>query len=92
MIDKKTADMEESKNCSLSKAYNLTDHKILMKTLEHHGKGNDSIELIESFLKDITYFVEIQGFRSKQRQLNECSVIQGSKTHGFFKLGVMNYR
>ena len=82
--------MGEAKNISLilatelSKAYDLIDHKILLKKLEHHGIRKNSIDIIESFLKDRSYFVEIQGARSKPRKLKECLVVQGSKSGGFY--------
>ena len=44
----------------------------------------DSTKFIRSFLKDREYFVEVQGFRSPKKKLGDCSVVQGSKSGGFF--------
>ena len=78
IIDKQIADMEENKAHSLilatdlSKAYDLIDHQILIRKLEHHGVKKDSLELIGSFFENMSYFIDIQGFRSKKKNLNGC--------------------
>ena len=92
VIDKHLADMvannEESMNLStnLSKCYDLIDHKLLTEKLKIHNINDESIELIESFLSERTFQVEIQGFKSGKKKLDNCSVIQGSKGAVFFSL------
>ena len=81
--------MEENMDSSLilatdrSRAYYLINHKILLKKLEHHGVGQDSLNLIGSFLEDRTFFVELKGFKSEKKRLNNFSAVQGSKSGGF---------
>ena len=70
----------------LSKAYDLIDHDVLIKKLEFYGCSHESTQFIRSFLSERNFFVEVQGFRSPLKQLGDCSVIQGSKSGGFFYL------
>ena len=89
VIDKLTAD--KIKDCEesivmardLSQAYDLVDHSTLVHKLRFHGVGNRSCELLSSFLADRTFFVEVQGSRLSLKELQGCSVIQGSKKGGF---------
>ena len=65
VIDKLTADsIENNKETAilttdLTAAYNLVDHRILIKKLSFHRVGKGACELMESFLSDRKIFVEV---------------------------------
>ena len=88
-LDKKIEDKREDHgaslllNTDLSQAYDLVSHKLLVKKLKHHGVGSKSCKLIEHFLKDRSYFVDVQGEKSMIQPLGDISVVQGSKNSSF---------
>ena len=89
VIDKNAADKVEDHEetvlltMDLSQAYDLVDHKIMIKKLKFHGVGENSCRLVQSFLADRGYYVEVQGAKSKMMKLMGVSVVQGSKNGGF---------
>ena len=48
----------------LSTAYDTVDHNLLCHKLEHYGIRGDELELIRSYLSDISQFVLIDGATS----------------------------
>ena len=63
----------------LSSAFDTRDHKFLIEKMDHIGVRGKAKELLKNFLKNRTFFVEIQGYRSEVKELGPKSVIQGSK-------------
>ena len=66
----------------LTAAYDTVDHEILVNKLKYHGISESAAVILSEFLKERTYFVEVQGFRSKVMKSIKASVIQGSKLAG----------
>ena len=88
-IDLNNKTLKEEKNyvsiltTDLSSAYDLVDHKLLLRKLEFYGVKNSAIELLEDFLNNRKIFTQVQGFNSEIKDSENCSVIQGSKLSGF---------
>ena len=61
----------------LSKAFDVIDHKILEKKLEHYGFRGKFLEFLLNFIKDRKYFVHINGKNSETKTVN-IGVPQGS--------------
>ena len=61
----------------LSKAFDVIDHKILERKLEHYGFRGNFLEFLLSFIRDRKYFVHINGKNSKTESVN-IGVPQGS--------------
>jgi len=66
----------------LSKTFNTIDHAILLKKLEHYGIRGIYLTLMQSYLSNRQQLVEIDTYRSKIIQSEDCSVVQGSKLSG----------
>ena len=69
-------DFEDAKNI-------LVSHELLVKKLHQHGVSNKSCNLIKHYLKDRSFFVDVQGERSEIKPLGNVSVVQGSKNSSF---------
>ena len=88
-IDLNNKTLKEEKNyvsiltTDLSSAYDLVDHKLLLRKLEFYGVKNSAIELLEDFLNNRKIFTQARGFNSEIKDSENCSVIQGSKLSGF---------
>ncbi len=63
--------------CDLSKAFDVIDHKILIRKLEHYGIRGVAKNWIEHYLKNRLQFVEINRTKSDICRI-ECGVPQGS--------------
>ena len=61
----------------LSKAFDVLDHNILSKKLEHYGFRGKFLELLMSFISNRNYFVSANGFKSNTKTVN-IGVPQGS--------------
>ena len=61
----------------LSKAFDVLDHNILSKKLEHYGFRGKFLELLMSFISNRKYFVSANGFKSSTKTVN-IGVPQGS--------------
>ena len=61
----------------LSKAFDVLDHQILAKKLEHYGFRGKFLELILNFVSNRNYFVNVNGMKSESRIVN-IGVPQGS--------------
>ena len=61
----------------LSKAFDVLDHNILSKKLEHYGFRGKILDLLMSFISDRKYFVNANGFTSDLKTVN-IGVPQGS--------------
>ena len=48
----------------LSKAFDTLDHSILLQKLNHYGIDGKALQLCESYLTNITQYVEINGVKS----------------------------
>ena len=73
----------------LKKAYDTVDHDILLAKLEHYGIRGNTLQLLESYLKDRTQYVSYGGFES-ERGLVECGVPQGSVLGPLFFIVFVN--
>ena len=63
--------------CDLSKAFDTLNHKILLEKLDHYGIRGTANKWFESYLKDRTQYVELNGKRSCSLPI-ETGVPQGS--------------
>ena len=61
----------------LSKAFDVLDHNILYKKLEHYGFRGKFLDLLVSFISNRNYFVSANGFISDTKTVN-IGVPQGS--------------
>ena len=61
----------------LSKAFDVIDHTILKKKLEHYGFRGKFLEFLLNFIKNRKYFVHINGKNSETKTVN-IGVPQGS--------------
>ena len=61
----------------LSQAFDIVSHKILVEKLRVHGMRDSACELMKNFLKNRSYTVNIQSFKSDEIKLRDVSVIQG---------------
>ena len=61
----------------LSKAFDVLDHNILYKKLEHYGFRGKFLDLLISFISNRNYFVSANGFISDTKTVN-IGVPQGS--------------
>ena len=52
-----------------SKAFDLLDHKILLKKLEHYGIRGVALKWFESYLKDRAQYVAINGAKSSAKNI-----------------------
>ena len=66
----------------LTAAYDMVDHGILVEKLKYHGISDEAAEVLNSFLKDRKYYVEVQGFKSNLIEAMNVSVVQGGKLAG----------
>ena len=63
--------------CELSKAFDVINHKILIKKLEHYGIRGIAKNWLINYLTNRTQFVEIENTKSQIINI-ECGVPQGS--------------
>ena len=82
IIDKlnKQLDKKEIPLCifiDLSKAFDTLDHRILLSKLKYYGMDDISLYWFKSYLSNRHQFVEIEGYKSKLKQIN-TGVPQGS--------------
>ncbi len=61
----------------LKKAFDVVDHKILLKKLEKLGVKENCLKWFESYLSNRKQIVDINGYFSSERDIL-CSVLQGS--------------
>ena len=61
----------------LSKAFDVLNHDILLKKLEHYGFRGKFLNLLRSFITDRKYFVSANGIKSDTKTVNN-GVPQGS--------------
>ena len=61
----------------LSSAYDTIDHLILIDKLYHYGIRGKESDLLKSYLKDRTVFVELDTFRADNMRALDGSVVQG---------------
>ena len=61
----------------LSKAFDTLDHDILLYKLKHYGFCNESLNLIESYLKDRYQYTDVDGTKSDHLNI-KTGVPQGS--------------
>ena len=61
----------------LQKAFDTIDHKILLNKLKNIGLSESAISWIRSYLTHRVTFVEIEGYKSSERDI-KCGVPQGS--------------
>ena len=61
----------------LSKAFDVLDHDILFKKLEHYGFRGKILDLLKSFISNRKYFVSVNGSTSDTKTVN-IGVPQGS--------------
>ena len=69
----------------LSKAFDVLNHNILKRKLEHYGFRNNFLKFIMNFIKDREYFVSVNGHTSHSRTVN-IGVPQGSTLGPLFYL------
>ena len=73
----------------LSKAFDVMDHNILEKKLEHYGFRGKFLEFLMSFTRNRKYFVHVNGFNSVTKNVN-IGVPQGSTLGPLFFLLFIN--
>ena len=73
----------------LSKAFDVLNHNILKRKLEHYGFRNNFLKFIMNFIKDREYFVSVNGHTSHSRTVN-IGVPQGSTLGPLFFLLYIN--
>ena len=61
----------------LSKAFDVMDHHILEKKLEHYGFRGKFLEFLMSFIQNRKYYVHVNGSNSLTKTVN-IGVPQGS--------------
>jgi len=61
----------------LQKAFDTIDHKILLQKLKYIGFSASATDWVKSYLTNRTTFVEIEGFKSSEKEI-KCGVPQGS--------------
>jgi len=61
----------------LSKAFDTTDHKILINKLEYYGMRGQSLNWFKSYFYDRTQYIQYKGI-SSEKQCITCGVPQGS--------------
>ena len=61
----------------LSKAFDVLDHQILAKKLEHYGFRDNFLNLLLDFISNRKYFVSANGIKSETKMVN-IGVPQGS--------------
>ena len=61
----------------IKKAFDTVDHKILLLKLSRYGMKDNSLKLIESYLKDRMQCCSVNGHLSSLERI-ECGVPQGS--------------
>ena len=90
MIDENLSKAKSKKKSSailmtdLSVAFDLCDHLILLEKLEHIGFRGPAYSLIENYLSDRSFYVEVQGSYSDLTKMPPVSVVQGSKLSSLF--------
>ena len=80
--------MEERKHAlvistDLTAAMDVVEHKLLLEKMNHMGVSKDATDLMESFLSNRFFIIDIQGFYTNRFIQPPCSIIQGSRFSGF---------
>ena len=60
-----------------SKAFDMVDHKVLLRKLDHYGIRGTALKWMKSYLENRTQFVSIDGTNSSEQQM-KYGVPQGS--------------
>lgn len=63
----------------LSAAFDMVDHDILIKKMDHYGLRGKCLNIVQSFLSNRIQYVSIDAAESTILPSLNCSVIQGSK-------------
>ena len=67
----------------LTAAMDVVDHKLIIKKMKHLGVEDESLDLMENFLSDRSFVIDIQGFCTNKFRQPPWSIIQGSRFSGF---------
>lgn len=80
--------------CDLSRAFDLVDHDLILRKLQHYGLGGACINLLRSFLAQRRQAVEVAvehgTSRSSFRDLGNLSIPQGSVLGNYLFLILVN--
>jgi hypothetical protein len=80
--------------CDLSKAFDLVDHMLIIKKLDHYGIRGTFLKVFESFLKNRQQLceVDVNGYkgRSNYESLDSISVPQGSVIGNYLFITLVN--
>ena len=78
-----------SRFMDLSKVFDVLNHNILKRKLEHYGFRNNFLKFIMNFIKDREYFIRLNGHTFYTRKVN-IGVPQGSSLGPLFFLLYIN--
>ena len=74
----------------LSAAFDLIDHKVLLKKLKLYGLSDNSIKFIKSYLSDRQQVVQVETKLSEPKMIGDIAVPQGSILGGLLFLIFQN--
>ena len=67
----------------LTACFDVVDHRLILEKMKHLNIVDESIDLLENFLSNRTFIIDIQGFCTTKIKQPPCSIIQGSCFSGF---------